>query len=93
MIYPHCSDCVLFSELLSTGSQYTNATAQVITWTMNNYHDTDDPRLEKVLAWEAEYLSFIQDYIKHEAHRAGLNITYSSEVSGTHGGVSLSVTF
>jgi len=60
---------------------YLNATALVITFTVNNYHDPQDPRLSKALAWEAVYLDFVRAYVRDRAPRFGLTIAYSAEVS------------
>ncbi|KAL2097312.1 hypothetical protein ACEWY4_006519 [Coilia grayii] len=56
-------------------TNYNNATALVITFPVNNYHN-DSKRLGKALAWEKEFIRFVQNY-----SNPNLTIAYSSERS------------
>ncbi|XP_063075415.1 NPC intracellular cholesterol transporter 1 [Engraulis encrasicolus] len=56
-------------------TNYNNATALVITFPVNNYHN-DSKRLGKALAWETEFIRFIQNY-----SNPNLTIAYNSERS------------
>lgn len=56
-------------------NNYNNATALVITFPVNNYHN-DSVKLNKALAWEKEFIRFIQSY-----SNPNLTIAYSSERS------------
>lgn len=62
------------------GNDYLGAAAHVMTFTMNNYHDQNDPKLAKALAWEKVYLEFIEKFVKENATALGMDIAYSSEV-------------
>lgn len=63
-----------------SGNNYLEATALVITFTVNNYHDQTDPGLAKAMAWETEFIKFVQKYVAEEAPKKGMIIAYSSEV-------------
>ncbi|XP_012683380.2 NPC intracellular cholesterol transporter 1 [Clupea harengus] len=56
-------------------NNYNNATALVITFPVNNYHN-DSERVGKAKAWEKEFIRFIQNY-----SNPNLTIAYSSERS------------
>lgn len=58
-----------------------NATAVVITFTVNNYHDQNDPGLAKAMAWETKFIEYVEDYVANKAEKNGMTIAYSSEVS------------
>ncbi|XP_067952153.1 NPC intracellular cholesterol transporter 1-like [Watersipora subatra] len=63
------------------GDDYMLANAHVITFTVNNYHDADDPKLAKAKAWEKTYLEFVENYVKTKAPAKGMKIAYSAERS------------
>lgn len=48
---------------------------------MKNFDDPNSDGMKKALAWEAEYLKFVQNFMKTEAKAKGMTIAYSSEVS------------
>ncbi|XP_067833782.1 NPC intracellular cholesterol transporter 1 [Heptranchias perlo] len=54
---------------------YNNATALVITFPVNNYHN-DTEKLNKALAWEATFIDFLKNY-----NDSNLTISFSSERS------------
>ncbi|XP_051878695.1 NPC intracellular cholesterol transporter 1 [Pristis pectinata] len=54
---------------------YNNATALVITFPVNNYHN-DTEKLNKVLAWEKVFVDFLKSY-----NDSNLSISFSSERS------------
>ncbi|XP_069076123.1 NPC intracellular cholesterol transporter 1 [Pleurodeles waltl] len=54
---------------------YNNATALVITFPVNNYHN-DTEKLNRALAWEKEFISFLKNY-----NNSNLSIAFSSERS------------
>ncbi|KAL4623363.1 Niemann-Pick C1 protein [Arapaima gigas] len=56
-------------------TNYNNATALVITFPVNNYHN-DSEKLNKALAWEAEFISFMKNY-----SNPNLTISFSAERS------------
>ncbi|XP_023671417.1 NPC intracellular cholesterol transporter 1 [Paramormyrops kingsleyae] len=56
-------------------ANYNNATALVITFPVNNYHN-DTERLNKALAWEAEFIRFVKNY-----SNPNLTIAFSAERS------------
>ena len=58
-----------------------NATAVVITFTVNNFHDQTDPKLAKAMAWEKKFIEFVEDFVANKAEEKGMIIAYSSEVS------------
>lgn len=62
------------------GFNYLEAEAHVLTFTVNNYHDQDDKRLAKALAWEKKYLEFVENYVRTQAEDNGMMIAYSAEV-------------
>jgi len=62
------------------GNNYLQATAHVLTFTVNNYHNPDDPQLAKAKAWEKEYLTFVERFVREEAEEKGMMIAYSAEV-------------
>ncbi|XP_061110400.1 NPC intracellular cholesterol transporter 1 isoform X2 [Conger conger] len=57
------------------GTNYNNATALVITFPVNNYHN-DSEKLGKALAWETEFVEFMKNY-----SNPNLTIAFSSERS------------
>uniref|UniRef100_A0AAY4BYF5 SSD domain-containing protein n=1 Tax=Denticeps clupeoides TaxID=299321 RepID=A0AAY4BYF5_9TELE len=56
-------------------TNYNNATALVITFPVNNYHN-DTKKLGKALAWEKEFIDFVKNY-----SNPNLTIAFSSERS------------
>ncbi|XP_029561154.1 NPC intracellular cholesterol transporter 1 [Salmo trutta] len=56
-------------------TNYNNATALVITFPVNNYHN-DTVKLGKALAWEKEFISFLKNY-----SNPNLTISFNSERS------------
>ncbi|KAF6030906.1 NPC1 [Bugula neritina] len=64
-----------------SGNNYLQATAHVLTFTVNNYHNPDDPQLAKAKAWEKEYLTFVKRFVREEAEEKGMMIAYSAERS------------
>uniref|UniRef100_A0A8C9VC67 Niemann-Pick disease, type C1 n=1 Tax=Scleropages formosus TaxID=113540 RepID=A0A8C9VC67_SCLFO len=56
-------------------TNYNNATALVITFPVNNYHN-DTEKLNKALAWEAEFIRFVKNYTN-----PNLTISFSAERS------------
>ncbi|XP_028659508.1 NPC intracellular cholesterol transporter 1 [Erpetoichthys calabaricus] len=54
---------------------YNNATALVITFPVNNYHN-DSEKLNRALAWEKEFIMFLKNY-----RNSNLSISFSSERS------------
>ncbi|XP_076149622.1 NPC intracellular cholesterol transporter 1 [Alosa pseudoharengus] len=56
-------------------NNYHNATALVITFPVNNYHN-DSVKLKKAWAWEKEFIRFVQSY-----SNPNLTIAYNSESS------------
>ncbi|XP_033109697.1 NPC intracellular cholesterol transporter 1-like [Anneissia japonica] len=61
------------------GTNYNNATALVITMTVNNYK-TGDPRLEKALAWEQGFLKYMKHFTERNLN-PNLTIAFYSERS------------
>uniref|UniRef100_A0A1A8RVZ4 Niemann-Pick disease, type C1 n=1 Tax=Nothobranchius rachovii TaxID=451742 RepID=A0A1A8RVZ4_9TELE len=57
------------------GTNYNNATALVITFPLKNYLNDSD-KLDKVLAWEKEFISFMKNY-----SNPNLTISFSTERS------------
>ncbi|KAJ8272945.1 hypothetical protein GJAV_G00095340 [Gymnothorax javanicus] len=57
------------------GANYNNATALVITFPVNNYHN-DSKKLGKALAWEKTFVNFVKNYAN-----PNLTIAFSSERS------------
>ncbi|XP_035285995.1 NPC intracellular cholesterol transporter 1 [Anguilla anguilla] len=57
------------------GTNYNNATALVITFPVNNYHN-DSEKLHKARAWEKEFIGFVKNY-----SNPNLTIAFSSERS------------
>ncbi|XP_029446991.1 NPC intracellular cholesterol transporter 1 [Rhinatrema bivittatum] len=57
------------------GDNYNNATALVITFPVNNYHN-DTEKLNRALAWEKEFVSFLKNY-----NNSNLSLSFSSERS------------
>jgi len=57
----------------SSGTNYSNATAFVITFVVNNHLNDEDNEMAK--SWEAEYIKFMKKY-KNE----NMTISFSSEV-------------
>ncbi|XP_066575598.1 NPC intracellular cholesterol transporter 1 isoform X2 [Amia ocellicauda] len=56
-------------------TNYNNATALVITFPVNNYHN-DTEKVNKALAWEKAFIKFVQGY-----NNTNLTISFSSERS------------
>ncbi|XP_043921296.1 NPC intracellular cholesterol transporter 1 isoform X2 [Protopterus annectens] len=54
---------------------YNNATALVITYPVNNYYN-DTKKLNRVLAWEKEFIEFVKSY-----NNTNLSISFSAERS------------
>ncbi|XP_069778710.1 NPC intracellular cholesterol transporter 1 [Narcine bancroftii] len=54
---------------------YNNATALVITFPVNNYHN-DPEKLDKVFAWEKVFIDFLKNY-----NNSNLSISFSAERS------------
>nr|DBA24360.1 TPA: hypothetical protein GDO54_012030 [Pyxicephalus adspersus] len=57
------------------GENYNNATALVITFPVNNYHN-DTEKINKVRAWEKEFIKFMKNY-----NNSNLSISFSAERS------------
>ncbi|KAI1902029.1 hypothetical protein AGOR_G00040500 [Albula goreensis] len=57
------------------GTNYNNATALVITFPVNNYHN-DTEKLGKALAWEKEFINFVKNY-----NNPNLSISFNAERS------------
>uniref|UniRef100_A0A3P9APQ1 SSD domain-containing protein n=1 Tax=Esox lucius TaxID=8010 RepID=A0A3P9APQ1_ESOLU len=57
------------------GTNYNNATALVITFPVNNFHN-DTAKLGKALAWEIEFISFLKNF-----SNPNLTIAFNSERS------------
>nr|XP_033789766.1 NPC intracellular cholesterol transporter 1 [Geotrypetes seraphini] len=57
------------------GDNYNNATALVITFPVNNYHN-DTEKLNRALTWEKEFISFLKNY-----NNSNLSLSFSSERS------------
>ncbi|XP_038664466.1 NPC intracellular cholesterol transporter 1 [Scyliorhinus canicula] len=57
------------------GDDYNNATALVITFPLNNYHN-DTEKLNKALAWEKVFIDFLKNY-----NESNLTIAFSAERS------------
>ncbi|MBN3321253.1 NPC1 protein, partial [Atractosteus spatula] len=56
-------------------TNYNNATALVITFPVNNYHN-DTEKLNKALAWEEKFIEFVKNY-----SNSNLSISFSAERS------------
>lgn len=57
------------------GENYNNATALVITFPVNNFHN-DTEKINKARAWEKEFITFLENY-----NNSNLSIAFSSERS------------
>ncbi|XP_053323939.1 NPC intracellular cholesterol transporter 1 [Spea bombifrons] len=57
------------------GDNYNNATALVITFPVNNFHN-DSEKIKKAKAWEQEFISFVKNY-----NNSNLSISFSAERS------------
>ncbi|KAJ8409784.1 hypothetical protein AAFF_G00218430 [Aldrovandia affinis] len=57
------------------GTNYNNATALVITFPVNNFHN-DTEKLAKALAWEKEFINFVKNY-----SNPNLTISFNAERS------------
>lgn len=57
------------------GENYNNATALVITFPVNNFHN-DTEKINKALAWEKEFIRFVKNY-----KNSNLSISFSAERS------------
>ncbi|KAG8571041.1 hypothetical protein GDO81_011513 [Engystomops pustulosus] len=57
------------------GENYNNATALVITFPVNNFHNDTD-KINKAKAWEKEFIKFVQSY-----NNTNLSIAFSTERS------------
>ncbi|XP_063779664.1 NPC intracellular cholesterol transporter 1 [Pseudophryne corroboree] len=57
------------------GENYHNATALVITFPVNNFHN-DSQKVNKAKAWEKEFISFVKGY-----NNSNLSISFSAERS------------
>ncbi|XP_068093368.1 NPC intracellular cholesterol transporter 1-like [Hyperolius riggenbachi] len=57
------------------GEAYNNATALVITFPVNNFHN-DTERINKARAWEREFINFVKNY-----NNPNLSISFSAERS------------
>ncbi|KAM6035889.1 NPC1-like intracellular cholesterol transporter 1 [Theristicus caerulescens] len=60
------------------GSEYTEAEALIITYSLNNF-PRDDPRHEWVLSWERRFLEVVGDF--QRTHSSNLSVTFMSERS------------
>lgn len=76
------------SPAVPAGSEYTEAEALIVTYSLNNF-PRDDPRHEWVLSWEHRFLEVVGDF--QRAHGPNLSVAFMAEVkhppAGFWGGV------
>lgn len=76
------------SPAVPAGSEYTEAEALIVTYSLNNF-PRDDPRHEWVLSWERRFLEVVGDF--QRAHGPNLSVAFMAEVkhppAGFWGGV------
>ncbi|KAM9516690.1 NPC1-like intracellular cholesterol transporter 1 [Guaruba guarouba] len=61
-----------------TGSEYTEAEALIVTYSLNNF-PREDPRHEWVLSWESRFLEVVRDFQRTHGHN--LSVAFMAECS------------
>lgn len=65
------------SPAVPAGSEYTEAEALIVTYSLNNF-PRDDPRHEWVLSWERRFLEVVGDF--QRTHGPNLSVVFMAEV-------------
>lgn len=65
------------SPAVPAGSEYTEAEALIVTYSLNNF-PRDDPRHQWALSWESRFLEVVGDF--QRAHSPNLSVTFMAEV-------------
>lgn len=68
---------------LSADSEYTEAEALIITYSLNNF-PRDDPRYQWVLGWESRFLEVVGEF--QRTHSPNLSVAFMAEVKPPLGG-------
>ena len=66
----------MFDPVYSPGDNYENASALVVTFTVNNFKEAEFQRRAKI--WESGFLKHIESYRKR--NDSNISISYSTEV-------------
>jgi len=75
---------VRVSPAVPADSEYTEAEALIVTYSLNNF-PRDDPRHEWVLSWESRFLEVVGDF--QRTHSPNLSVAFMAEVRHPPSGV------